>query len=248
MTFPGEMTLKSLVKKYARRCGCEFLGPRNSYAAQRSLAGLLLQEQINLVLDVGANTGQFANWLRACGYRERIISFEPLASAHAQLCGKAEKYPNWTIADRTAVGAKKGPVEIHLSKNSQSSSILDMLPSHLEAAPESIYIGSETVPVNRLDDLCAFLPNDRVLLKIDVQGYERQVLEGASRVLSACLAVHTEMSLLPLYEGQILARELWDMLVAQGFEPWSLEPCFRNPATFRMLQLDGVFVRRGERS
>jgi hypothetical protein len=118
----------------------------------------------------------------------------------------------------------------------------------LEAAPRSIYVGSETVPVNRLDDLCALSPDDRALLKIDVQGYEDKVLEGASRVLSACRAVHVEMELLPLYEGQVLARELWDLLTAQGFEPWSLEPGLRDPVTFRLLQIDGVFVRHGEES
>ena len=241
--------LKSLVKRFAERHGYEILGPSGgSFATRRSLAGLLRQEQINLVLDVGANTGQFSDKLWAGGYRGRIISFEPLASPHAELRSKAERYPNWTIAERTAIGAERGSVEIHVSGNSQSSSILEMLPSHSESVPESAYVGSETVPVNRLDDLCTLSSHDRVLLKIDVQGYERQVLEGAHRVLSTCRAVYTEMSFLPLYEGQILARELWDLLVAQGFEPWSMEPAFRDPVTYRTLQIDGVFVRRSARS
>jgi FkbM family methyltransferase len=233
-----------LAKSFAKKCGYEILPSGRAYAADRSLAGLLRQERINLVLDVGANNGQFAERLRESGYAGRIISFEPLAAAHAQLRGKAEGIANWTIADRCALGAQKGSVEIHVSENTLSSSILDMLPSHSEAAPRSIYVGSETVPVNRLDDLVALSPDDRILLKIDVQGYERQVLEGASRLLPACRGLHVEMTLLPLYEGQILARELWDLLDGQGFEPWSMEPCFRNPVTFRMLQIDGVFVRR----
>lgn len=240
--------LKRLVKSFAKRCGYEILGSRGAYAAQRSLAGLLRQEQINLVLDVGANKGQFAGELRACGYRGRLISFEPLSSVHALLRSKAERFPNWTVAARTAIGAERGSVEIHISEKSACSSILDMHPRCLEAAPRSIYVGSETVPVNRLDDLCALSPDDRALLKIDVQGYEDKVLEGASRVLSACRAVHVEMELLPLYEGQVLARELWDLLTAQGFEPWSLEPGLRDPVTFRLLQIDGVFVRHGEES
>lgn len=240
--------LKGLVTSFARRHGYEILGPQRSYATQRSLMGLLRQEQINLVLDVGANTGQFAEELRASGYKERIVSFEPLASIHAQLCSAAKGDQNWTIADRTAIGAATGTVEIHISKKSASSSILDMLPSHLEAEPESLYLGTESVPVNRLDDLCALSLHDRALLKIDVQGYERQVLEGAPRVVEACRAVVSEMSLLPLYEGQVMAKELWDLLASQGFEPWSLEPGFRDPVTSRMLQLDGVFVRRGSGS
>jgi hypothetical protein len=56
--------------------------------------------------------------------------------------------------------------------------------------------------------------------------------------------VHSELSLLPLYEGQVMARDLWNLLVSKGFELWSLEPGFRDSATLRLLQFDGVFVRQ----
>ena len=150
------------------------------------------------------------------------------------------------IAVRTAVGAETGSIDLHVSANSVSSSILDMLPSHSEAAPESSYVRVETVPVHRLDDIYSVASTDRVLLKIDVQGYERQVLEGAPRVLGDCRAVISELSLMPLYKGQALARDIWDLLAMQGFDPWSLEPCFRHPKSGRTLQLDGMFVRRSE--
>ncbi len=235
--------MKAYIKRLAKRYGYEILGPPLAFAAHHTLIALIRQQEINLVLDVGANTGQFVGELRASGYAGRIVSFEPLATAHEQLCRQAASDAMWTIADRTAIGAAPGSVEIHVSGNSVSSSILDMLPSHSEAEPESNYVGTETVPVNRLDDLCPLTAQDRVLLKIDVQGYERQVLDGAQRVLESCRAVISEMSLVPLYDGQVLARDLWDLLAAQGFEAWSLEPGFRHPASGRMLQLDGVFVR-----
>ena len=100
------------------------------------------------------------------------------------------------------------------------------------------------MPIHRLDDVFRLTDGDRVLLKIDVQGYERQVLAGAMRVLDSSCAVVSELSLVPLYENQVLAREVWDLLVMHGFEPWSMEPCFRNPENGQTLQLDGVFVRR----
>jgi FkbM family methyltransferase len=236
--------LKEFVRGVAKRYSYEILGLPRAYAPERTLAGLLRQEQINLVLDVGANTGQFVEELLTSGYAGRIVSFEPLSSAHAQLIGKAKRHPGWTIADRTAVGAETGSVEIHVSGNSVSSSILNMLPSHSQAAPESAYKGTETVSVNRLDNLCTLLPSDRALLKIDVQGYERQVLEGASQILGSCRAVICEMSLVPLYEGQVLALELWNVLVAQGFDAWALESVLRDHESGRMLQVDGLFVRR----
>jgi FkbM family methyltransferase len=238
--------LRGLVRGLLRWRGYEVRRVRRgdlAFAEQRSLAGLLQQQEINLVLDVGANTGQFVSELRRNGYRGRILSFEPLSSAHELLCLQARSDPNWTIAERTAIGAETGSIEIHVSGNSVSSSILDLLPRHTEAAPQSTYIGTETVPIHRLDDLYKPSDADRVLLKIDVQGYERQVLEGAQSILSTSQAVMSEMSLMGLYEGQILARELWDLLTSRGFEIWSLEPSFRHPETGRTFQVDGMFVR-----
>ena len=200
--------LKELTKKITKGLGYEIQGGVRAYAAERTMTEMFRQEQVNLILDVGANCGQFAEGLWASGYAGRLISFEPLAVPHAKMRAKAGAYPNWTIADRTAVGSEVGTVNIHVSENSVSSSILPMLPSHLAAAPQSGYTTTETVPVSRLDDLCSFTPADRVGLKIDVQGFERQVIDGAPRVLKACRALVIEMCLVPLYEDQLLAKDL----------------------------------------
>jgi FkbM family methyltransferase len=239
-----ESMLKSVVRRCAKELGYEILGRAQSFAAQKTLMGLLKQEEINLVIDVGANVGQFVHGLRQAGYRERIVSFEPQSSAHSQLEALAENDPKWTIATRTALGDTSGVITMHTSGNSVSSSILPMLASHREAAPESDYVGTEKVPLNRLDDILSLTGQDRAMLKIDVQGYEKPVLDGAPRVLACCRALFLEMSLISLYEGQTLAQQLWDELDEAGFDIWSFEPGFRNPRSGRMLQMDGVFVRR----
>jgi FkbM family methyltransferase len=239
------VVLRNQFKKLLKRFGYEVHGPLGAFLAERSLRSLLLQERVNLVIDVGANTGQFATDLRSSGYSGRIESFEPLARAHSELLRCASADPGWKVAERMAIGAAKGSVNINVAGNSVSSSVLEMLPSHAAAEPQSTYVGTENVPVNRLDDVCLCSATDRILLKMDVQGYEKQVLDGAPMVLGKCRAVLTEMSLIPLYDGQVLAFELWSLLIAIGFEPWAFEPGFRHPHTGRMLQLDGVFVRRG---
>jgi len=237
--------LRSIVRRAARELGYEILGPTRSFSEQKALMGLLHQEDINLVLDVGANTGQFVQRLRGAGYKERVVSFEPQASAHAKLKTLAADDPKWTIANRTALGALSGGVvTMHTAGNSVSSSILPMLTSHREAAPESDYVGTESVQMSRLDDLFSIAPEDRVMLKIDVQGYEKPVLDGAPRILASCRALVLEMSSIPLYEGQILALQLWELLDTAGFDVWSLEAGFRNLRSHRMLQMDGLFIRR----
>jgi FkbM family methyltransferase len=155
-----------------------------------------------------------------------------------------------------ALGATTGEVEINIAANSFSSSILPMLYSHLAAAPNSAYLQIEKVPLRRLDDvlvdllpdiladhLAAAAPRRCIFLKLDVQGYEPQVLAGARRLLHHTLAVQLEMSLLPLYEGETLMPQMQAAMTAKGFDLWDLEPSFRDPATGRLLQIDAIFTQ-----
>jgi FkbM family methyltransferase len=196
-----------------------------------------------MVLDVGANVGQFAQWTRKIGYKGRIVSFEPLSEAHRKLSKVAEQDLQWTVMPRMALGSSSGEIHINVARNSYSSSILPMLASHKQAAPDSAYIEAETATLNRLDDVCPPLQDARLLLKVDVQGYEKAVLDGAGSVLKNCRAIIVEMSLVPLYEGQSLAMELWDYLTTLGFQACDFSPEFRDPQSGRTLQMDGVFVR-----
>ena len=104
-------------------------------------ARLLKDYRIDLVLDVGANTGQYARQLRELGYKGRIVSFEPLSSAVAELRRAAAYDANWQVRNH-ACGAENGKREIRVAANSQSSSFLPMKAEHLDAFPDSCYIGT----------------------------------------------------------------------------------------------------------
>jgi len=199
---------------------------------------------IDLLIDVGANKGQYAISQRANGYKGEILSFEPLSAAHEHLIALAKDDVNWRIADRMALGETSGEIEINLAGNSASSSILPMLNACLVAEPESRYVGKETVALRRLDDVLELkMFGRKIFLKLDVQGFEAYVLNGAEHVLAIALAVQLEMSLLPLYQGERLMPEMQQFLRERGFELWDLRPGFRDPATGRLLQVDGIFTR-----
>lgn len=201
--------------------------------------------KIDLVLDVGANTGQFASEIRQGGYAGRIVSFEPLTKAHAELQQTGAGDPLWDVYPRSALGDHVGEVEINIAGNSQSSSILPMLESHRSAAPESAYQGKEIVPIKTLDAVAGqYLKDARAaFLKIDTQGFEWQVLDGARETLPHIKGILVELSLVPLYEGQHLWREVIDRLEAEGFTLWGFKPGFTDQASGQSLQVDGVFYR-----
>jgi FkbM family methyltransferase len=211
------------------------------------LALQLTAYHVDLVLDIGANTGQWAQSLRQAGYAGDMISFEPLSAAHDQLTRNAKRDQRWKIAPRVALGEQNSEIEMNVAANSFSSSILPMLPMHLEGAPQSAYVASERAPMRTLDSLIGSVVPDvatRVFCKLDVQGYEARVLAGAEKLLKRIVGLQMEMSLAPLYEGQPTFRELLDAMARSEFDIHGFVPGFVDPKSGRMLQIDGVFFKR----
>jgi FkbM family methyltransferase len=206
---------------------------------------VLAKRNIGLMIDVGANTGGFGTSIRNSGYRGQIVSFEPQRDCLAELRANAQRLGPWHVVPK-AVGAETGTLEIHVAGNSLSSSLLPMLDSHTTAAPESRYVATEQVEVVRLDDALAeagFGDRKDLYLKIDTQGYEWTVLQGAPATLDRAIVLEMELSFVPLYEGQKLFDELVAHVASKGFALHSMNEVFVDPATDRLLQVDGVFVR-----
>lgn len=206
---------------------------------------LLESYAIDTVLDIGANTGQFARQLRDyLGYAGRILSFEPLSTAFAALKAGAEGDPAWQVFN-FALGDAAEKREINVAGNSYSSSLLRMLPAHLQSAPDSRTVGKETIEIRTLDslfgELCKAARN--LYMKIDTQGYESKVLKGAENSLARIDTVQMEMSLVPLYEGELLLNEMCALLSGRGYTLVALENGFSDPASGQLLQVDGIFHR-----
>jgi FkbM family methyltransferase len=240
------MMLKNALLNLFRRFGVEVrrYHPNNS---EHSATHLLLRYlHVDLILDVGANEGQYAESLVQGGYRGQILSFEPLSRAHASLTARSARYARWAVHPRAAVGDSTGVATIHVAGNSVSSSLLPTLKAHLAAAPESAPVGEEVVDVVRLDDAAGpYLDSaTATLLKVDTQGFEWQVLNGAPHVLQTAVAVQLELSLVPLYENQKLWLEYLERLSELHFNLFFAYPAFTDDRTGQTLQWDAMFVRR----
>ncbi|WP_413431191.1 FkbM family methyltransferase [Crateriforma spongiae] len=197
------------------------------------------------VLDVGANRGQFALDLRRNGFEGKIISFEPLTDAHQMLEKAAKSDPDWIVHPRAVVGEDCGETMINISENSVSSSVMGMTKAHTGAHAASQYIGSECVEKTTIDSVVDVYKIDATstFIKVDTQGYEWQVLDGASEFLQQCPGLLLESSLIELYEGQRLWLEIVGRMKSLGFQVWSVDRGFFDPRNGRTLQCDLVFVR-----
>jgi FkbM family methyltransferase len=235
----------SLAKSILHQMGVDVkrLSPLSNETLQT--VQIIRNNQFDVVFDVGANNGQFGRALRQYGYNGRIVSFEPLRHAHGILARQARGDRNWAVHRRCALGNEASVMTIHVASNSASSSLLNMNQRHVDAAPYSAYCGAEEIEVLRLDSILDdyLVVNDRAFLKIDTQGFERQVLEGIGTRLSDFHGILVEMSLVELYDGQSLWLELMSFLQQQNFVLWSLNPGFVDPLSLQTLQIDGIFLK-----
>lgn len=239
--------MKRILRQVIRSTGFDIVRYPPLHSHSGRMRRLFEYYQIDTVIDVGANEGQFGRSLRDANYSGRIFSFEPLSSAHQALAALAASDQNWVVAPRMAIGRVTGDVVINVAENLESSSILPMSDLHREASPTSRYTETETVPMNTLDDVVMqyILSPCHTLLKIDTQGFEAEVLAGASNVLSSAVAVQLELSLAQLYDGQAGYLDLIQFMMSKGYSLAEINPGFSDPRTGHLLQADGVFVKKG---
>jgi FkbM family methyltransferase len=238
------MKFRSRLRHLVRRIGYDVAPFRPVDCPNVRRRMMLDMYRIDTVIDVGANTGQYGQRLRDAGYPRRIVSFEPLPDAFRQLSERASVDSLWDC-EQVALGDGDGDALLHVSRNSVCSSLLPTEKRLLRAEPRSVHTDSTAVPLRRLDSVVQGLValDGHLWLKLDVQGYERPVLDGASEVLKRIQVVEAELSLVPLYEGQALYREIVEFLISLGFDIIGLERGFTDARTGQVLQVDGVFAR-----
>jgi FkbM family methyltransferase len=170
----------------------------------KSIARELNNLHITSVIDVGANVGQFGLDLRRHGFEGLIVSYEPVHESFASLSRTINHHNPWK-AFELGLGAAESERSINISGNAGlSSSILEMGSLHLENFPESATVAKQNISISTIDaqlEILGLQPHE-ILLKLDVQGFEAEVLKGAAQSLSKIPLCYLEVSITPLYEGE----------------------------------------------
>ncbi len=238
--------LRDTIRKSFRAVGLDLIRYNFHYSEDALLKKILDQFQIDLVIDVGANLGQYGSLLRDLGYKNQIYSFEPIGEVFEKLQRRAAKNDKWE-AFNNGVGSKSESLFINISENFVSSSLLQITDASTTAKPDTKFARQEKISVITLD---SFFKDRRIeswknpFLKIDVQGYEKQVIDGSLMILKNIAVLQIELSLIKLYEGSMLYKEVISLMEELGFYMYTIIPGFRNPKTGQLLQADGVFVNK----
>jgi len=238
--------LKSKARRLAKRFGIEVHGYIPGASRDAQFLALLNSFKIDLIVDVGANQGQFGAEVYGSGYNGEMLSIEPMPDAHARLLKNSERNPKWKIYPATAIGAYNGFIDFHVSENSVSSSAMKVLVASTEAEVKTRQITTISVPISTLDEVLISdrdLGKKNSLLKIDTQGFEWEVLDGAKQSLNRFSVVLMELSLCPLYESQKLWLELIQRMNGLGYSVFAIFPEFTDPSNGRTLQINAAFHR-----
>lgn len=211
------------------------------------IAAFLTHHRINLILDVGGHHGEFGLALRRHGYQGEIRSFEPVAESFSILQRRAVSDPKWHVFG-FALGDVNASADIAVTRFSQMASLLPLSHNARALGRHADILSRERITIHRLDDIVATSPELRVFLKIDTQGFERQVLEGAEALLECCQGVMLELPLIQLYEDRWNLSEALDFMERNNFVLGQIHPVAYDPSDqVALLEVDGLFRRRDKR-
>jgi FkbM family methyltransferase len=210
-----------------------------------SLIDFIENRGVEVVYDVGANVGQFGSGLRQRGYAGKIFSFEPVKSAFDGLESVAAADGNWGVL-QCAVGSEPGEVWVNVSTNTQFSSINRLSEKASSIDPASGIVGREKVACKTLDELAT--PSQApTLIKIDTQGFEREVLKGATRALSQAAGVFMELPIIDVYDGSWSFLEGIKTMDELGFAPCQIDPVNHHQADrMATIEFDCLFRRKND--
>lgn len=225
--------------------GYQIVKRQDVHSLKEHLLYVLADQRVDCVIDVGAHRGDYGSFLRAAGYRGPIVSFEPVESSYRELVRNSAADPTWS-AERLALGSRDELREIAVASSADFSSFRSFTRFGSDAfANETRVDHSESVRICRLDSILSqVVPAGaaRIFLKLDTQGWDVEVLQGACGCLDRIVALQLEVSARPIYEGMPTYLDALGYATSLGFQLTDAVPVVRDRRN-RVIEFDCVLVR-----
>lgn len=236
---------KKIIKNIFKKFGLEIkkYNPQDDF--NFLITRCIKKFQIDCFWDVGANIGQTGESIRKHGYTGNILSFEPQEEAYKKLLKNSFNDPKWKIYEKCGLG-QNGFKKINISKNSVSSSFLEMENLHIDKNPESKFIKKEEVKIISLNEVFNKEKNSfkKNFLKIDTQGYEKEVLDSGENILDNFIGISCEISVQPLYKNEARFLDIINCLNTKGFEIYSIHNSYYEIDFGQTFSVDIVFIKK----
>ena len=245
--------LKKILKYFINK----FLSPFNLQLNRITLSNnfnfyivrTLKRFKIDTVIDIGANEGQFAQNIIKYGYKNKIISFEPIKSIHKILLSNSSNHSNWTVEENIGFGESIENKEINISKNKVSSSILKIDKRIIEIEPGTEQVKKEKIKLITLDKYLnqKYFKNKKIFIKIDTQGYEENIIKGSKKKIKNVSGFMLEASIKPIHNKEKDYSYIIKLMKKMGFSVWAIGRGFSDKKTGQVLQVDIIFINDNEK-
>lgn len=239
--------MKQLLRGALNKLGFDLVRTRNLHEdLSKHLVNVLTTRNIDCIFDVGANSGQYGKFLRALGYSGHIISFEPVKAVFDLLKANCDLDDKW-ICCNYALGDKNEDKVLNVYKSTVFSSFFSPTEYSKNIWHSLEHVTPETVHVFRLEDvwdeLTAGLGCKSYMLKLDTQGFDISVFDGARARLADISVLQSELSLIPIYEGMPKPYDVLNEFHKSGFFISGMYPINRDQS-LAVIEYDCVLVRR----
>ncbi|MDQ7049802.1 MAG: FkbM family methyltransferase [Enterobacterales bacterium] len=237
----------NLLRLVAQSMGYELVSRNKDTSLNFHLLNLIQLNKIDVVLDIGANLGQFAQSLRGSGFKGEIHSFEPIKAVFEQLQHAAKDDALWHVHNH-AMGSEIGLGKINVTQASDLSSILEPNQYGSKRFKKNKISHTETIQISTVDN---FLINDlvngtnkKVFLKTDTQGYDLEVIKGAKQSIKQIRCLLSEISLIPIYAGMPHYIESLQVYESLGFIVTGFYPITREKSDLSVIEMDCVMINK----
>jgi FkbM family methyltransferase len=243
--------MKKIIRSFLQQFGYDIVKYKPPFTRGKLNAQELQEEyqwlrdyHFKSIVDIGANEGQFSDKMRILFPYATIYAFEPLPGVFEKLkinFNKDQLFKPFNLG----LGEQKGELEFWENEYSPSSSFLGMADTHKKNFEEAVQSKKVKVSVERMDEVFASEnPEQPLLIKIDVQGFEDKVIRGGMSTLRKATVIICELSFVELYQGQLLFADLFEEFRKMGFNYAGSIEQLKSPGTNQILQADGIFIKQ----